>query len=420
MTAPTGGFSEIAFSEPTREMHGFHSQVMQRRCFIGFSSISFFIVGAGIVLPAWVAFDVGGSNLVGLVLLASSLAGFALAPLSGHLVDRHNHLRVTASGQLVRALGLLMLAPVQVLPDALSRPILLLSTVLGAFGYAILAGAMSGILQSLIPETERMRFNLRLSFFNQAGMALGTGAAGYGIAHVGSATTAALFAFVAISVLPLLKNLTAYPTRTHAAKRLNLFSASREAINYLVNEPQTLSASVSVGLVFAVIQITNLLLPGFVSHSLGGGSRLFGTLEMTAAIAGMAALAAAGIPAVARRMARMTTPLVAAAAGSLLVLSFATDPLVAIVLYAAAGMLWNLSRAAANGHLLTVVDSALIGRVQAFTSLLTGAVGALIFLLPTLLPNTTEAQLYMACGVMILVATALLALWTRRGRPART
>lgn len=419
MTAPTGGFSEIAFSGPTKEMHGFHSQVMQRRCFIGFSSISFFIVGAGIVMPAWVAFDVGGSNLVGLVLLASSLAGFALAPLSGHL-DRHNHLRVTASGQLVRALGLLMLAPVQVLPDALSRPILLLSTVLGAFGYALLAGAMSGILQSLIPETERMRFNLRLSFFNQAGMALGTGAAGYGIAHVGSATTAALFAFVAISVLPLLRNLTAYPTRTHAAKRLNLFSASREAINYLVNEPQTLSASVSVGLVFAVIQITNLLLPGFVSHSLGGGSRLFGTLEMTAAIAGMAALAAAGIPAVARRMARMTMPLVAAAAGSLLVLSFATDPLVAIVLYAAAGMLWNLSRAAANGHLLTVVDSALIGRVQAFTSLLTGAVGALIFLLPTLLPNTTEAQLYMACGVMILVATALLALWTRRGRPART
>lgn len=97
MTAPTGGFSEIAFSEPTREMHGFHSQVMQRRCFIGFSSISFFIVGAGIVMPAWVAFDVGGSNLVGLVLLASSVAGFALAPLSGHLVDRHNHLRVTAS-----------------------------------------------------------------------------------------------------------------------------------------------------------------------------------------------------------------------------------------------------------------------------------------------------------------------------------
>lgn len=85
---------------------------------------------------------------------------------------------------------------------------------------------MSGILQSLIPETERMRFNLRLSFFNQAGMALGTGAAGYGIAHVGSATTAALFAFVAISVLPLLRNLTAYPTRTRSEAPQPVFGFS--------------------------------------------------------------------------------------------------------------------------------------------------------------------------------------------------
>lgn len=46
-------------------------------------------------------------------------------------------------------------------------------------------------------------------------------------------------------------------------------------------------------------------------------------------------------------------------------------------------MLWNLSRAATNGHLLTVVDTALIGRVQAFTTLLTGVFGMLIFLRPT-------------------------------------
>ncbi|MGY3116177.1 VIT1/CCC1 family predicted Fe2+/Mn2+ transporter [Bradyrhizobium sp. S3.14.4] len=103
----------------------------------------------------------------------------------------------------------------------------------------------------------------------------------------------------------------------------------------------------------------------------------------------------------------------------MIALSFVTNPLVAIVLYALAGMLWNLSRAAANGHLLTVVDSALIGRVQAFTTLLTGALGALIFLLPTLVPNATEAGLYMACGVTIFIATALVGLWTGRRRHAR-
>ncbi|MER9390001.1 hypothetical protein [Mesorhizobium sp. M0435] len=58
--------------------------------FIAFSSASFVIVGVGIVQPAWLAFHVGGSGLVGLVLLSSSVAGLVLAPVAGHLVDRHD------------------------------------------------------------------------------------------------------------------------------------------------------------------------------------------------------------------------------------------------------------------------------------------------------------------------------------------
>ncbi|WP_314962684.1 MFS transporter [Bradyrhizobium cosmicum] len=392
----------------------------QRLCLIiGFSSASFFIVGVGVVLPAWIAFHAGGSSLVGLVLLSSSVAGFVLAPLSGYIVDRHSRLTVTAAGQAIRTFGLFTLAFVEVLPEGLSPPLLVLSGVLGAFGYALLAGAMSGLLQSIIPESERMAFNTRLSFFNQAGLAMGTGVAGYAIDRLGSATAAVLSACIALAILPLLGTLTRTPSGRRSMKGLNPLSASREAFRYLLDEPQSLSAAITVGLAFAVIQITNLLLPGFVIHSLGGGSDLFGMLEMTAAIAGMTALAIAGIPVFARKMAGATATVLAGAAASLIVLSFVTNPLVAILLYALAGMLWNLSRAAANGHLLTVVDSALIGRVQAFTTLLTGGLGALIFLLPTLVPNATEAGLYMACGVTIFIATALVGLWTGRRRHVR-
>ncbi|WP_245476856.1 MFS transporter [Bradyrhizobium sp. Leo170] len=282
---------------------------------------SFFIVGVGIVLPAWIAFHAGGSSLVGLVLLSSSVAGFVLAPLSGYIVDRHSRLIVTAAGQAIRASGLFMLALVQVLPEGLSRPLLVLSAILGAFGYALLAGAMSGLLQSLIPETERMTFNMRLSFFNQAGLAMGTGVAGYAIDRLGSTMAAVLSACIALAILPLLGMLTRTPSGRRSMKGLNPLSASREAFRYLLNEPQSLSAAVTVGLAFAVIQITNLLLPGFVIHALGGGSDLFGMLEMTAAIAGMTALAVAGIPALARKMARATATVLAGAAASLIVLS---------------------------------------------------------------------------------------------------
>lgn len=58
-------------------------------------------------------------------------------------------------------------------------------------------------------------------------------------------------------------------------KGLTLLSASRESFRYLLNEPQSLSAAVMVGLAFAVIQIINLLLPGFVIHSLGGEQPLW-------------------------------------------------------------------------------------------------------------------------------------------------
>ncbi|WP_456679729.1 MULTISPECIES: MFS transporter [unclassified Bradyrhizobium] len=228
-------------------------QATQRLCFIGFSSASFFIVGVGIVLPAWIAFHAGGSSLVGLLLLTSSVAGFVLAPLSGYIVDRHSRLTVTASGQVIRALGLFMLALVQVLPDVLSGPILLSSAILGAVGYALLAGAVSGLLQSLVPETERMAFNLRLSVFNQAGLAIGTGVAGYFIDRLGSATTAALSACMALAILPLLARLTGATSGHVSMKSLNPLSASREALRYLLNEPQSLSAAVTAGLAFAVI-----------------------------------------------------------------------------------------------------------------------------------------------------------------------
>ncbi|MGT0250448.1 MFS transporter [Burkholderia pyrrocinia] len=138
----------------------------QRSIFIGFSSASFFLIGVGIVLPAWIGFHAGGSSLVGLVLLTSSVAGFTLAPAAGHLVDHHGRIAITASGQLIRALGLFVLALVQWVPTGFVPPLLIMSAVLGAFGYSLLAGAMGGVLQSLVPEDERMGFNMRLSFFN--------------------------------------------------------------------------------------------------------------------------------------------------------------------------------------------------------------------------------------------------------------
>ncbi|MGX1317122.1 hypothetical protein [Bradyrhizobium ottawaense] len=93
-----------------------------------------------------------------------------------------------------------------------------------------------------------MAFNIRLSFFNQAGLALGTGMAGYAIDRLGGATTAGLSAGMAVAILPLLGRLTGTESGRSSIKGLTPLSASREAFCYLLNEPQSLSAAVTVGL----------------------------------------------------------------------------------------------------------------------------------------------------------------------------
>ncbi|WP_287161445.1 MFS transporter [Mesorhizobium sp.] len=365
-------------------------RAFERPLFIAFSCASFFIVGVGIVLPAWIAFHGGGSRLVGLVLLSSSVAGLLLAPVAGHLVDRHDRGTVTVAGQMIRALGLLLLAPTGIVADSLSPVLLIVSGVLGAFGFALLSGSLSGILQAIVPQAQRMGFALRLSLFNQAGIAIGTGAAGLAIDRLGSPMSALLFALVALACLPMLKMITSHSGNVQSSQRLSLIPASRQALSYLLNNPHSLSAAVTVGLAFAVIQITNLLLPGFVTRSLSGDSGLFGLLEMTAAVAGMLALAVVGIASIAERLRNLTPTILIAAGASLILFSLATSPAVAVVLYCVAGMLWNVARAAANGHLLTVVDTTMIGRVQAFTTLLTSGFGLAIYLLPTIVPGASR------------------------------
>ncbi|QSN63503.1 MULTISPECIES: hypothetical protein [unclassified Caballeronia] len=45
----------------------------------------------------------------------------------------------------------------------------------------------------------------------------------------------------------------------------------------------------------------------------------------------------------------------------------------------------------------------MIGRVQAFTTLLTGAFGFAIYLLPAVAPGVSEASLHVACGTAIVI-----------------
>lgn len=275
---------------------------------------------------------------------------------------------------------------------------------LGAFGYILQDGALSGLLQATVPAEQRVAFVMRLSIARQVGLAAGTGIAGLAIARFGSASSAIGFAALAAASVLLVWMIEPAGRETKSTQREGILASSREALAYLAQNPTCLVASVTVGVSFAVLKITNLLLPGFVVSALNGDSQLFGTLEMVAAVCGTIAVAIASLPRFVRYIERHTLLLLTMTGLTLVIFSFVTTPFIAVIVYSLAGMAWSITRSAANGHLLTVVDTALVGRVQAFTTLLTGIFGVVIFVMPLAAPETAEATLYLVCGIAVIVA----------------
>ncbi|WP_426424166.1 MFS transporter [Bradyrhizobium genosp. A] len=377
--------------------------------------VSFMLVGAGIVLSSWVAFHYGGTQLVGWVLIFTSGSTFVLAPVAGHIVDKHNKRVAATAGQTLRAVGFIGLALPELVSHGISpRVALMASGALGTFGFSLQMGAISALTRMNVAVNDRARVSFQMSLAKQIGIAAGTGLAGLSIDKFGSSTTALFLSVLALFTVLCLELIR--PPVSHApaiTSTFGLFGASRRALEYLRRDVDALTATIAVGLAFALIQTTNLLLPGFVVNKLEGSTRLFGALEMIAATAGFVAVAITASPSLAEKLRQVVVPLLVAAGLSFLLFSFAEQQTTAIAIYALVGVLWSLSRAAADAALLTLVETAFIGRVQALTTLVTATAGIVIYCLPTIFAEFTEAQLYALCGSVIAASAASLLLFRR-------
>jgi Na+/melibiose symporter-like transporter len=279
----------------------------------------------------------------------------------------------------------------------------------------MLTGSLAGLLQDIVAKQDIAPFALRLSFLRQAGIALGTGVAGWSVEHWSAEVTAhslAALGFAASGFLIFIphKRVARAPTKNSSG----FFAANVETLRYLTTNRSCLCAVVASSLSFAIIQLTNTLLPGFVTTRLKGGSGLFGTLEMTAALAGAAAALLCSMQIFAEALRPRLLLLLAAAGLSLVAFASAEQIWSATLLYAMSGVLWGLARGLAGANLLIVVDNDKIGRVQGITSLLISAVGGLIYSLPTLVPNEGETAIYYASGMAIAGAACLLSAIDRR------
>lgn len=368
--------------------------------------LSFTAVGGGIVLPAWIGYGIGGSQLVGVMLLSVSLSGLLIMPITGHLIDRSRHLNMVMLGQSIRALSFLLLAIAPWAPTVVAIAILLLAGWMKAFAFAVIGGGTTGIIQALTSPDRRAPVVFRLASLRQIATACGTALAGVLIAW--SETLACLlFAVIALTANFPVSRIAFDKARARVSSSLGFVGATHEGLRYLASRTESLRASLAIAISYSAVQVTNALLPGYV-HQLGGDSTLYGTLESVAAAAGAGAVLLFSVGFIARRFVPWYIQMTGLTGILLCAFGYAGNVALAIVIYAACGALWNVSRTAAVTEMMAVTDSRFIGRVQAATALTSSAFGAAIALLPMLASDLGENTLYVICGMTIMIAAVLL------------
>ncbi len=248
------------------------------------------------VAIGWLSWELTHQTLwVGLISLAQILPLIAFGPLSGALLDRHNHryFAITVnSAMAVLAVVLYALTAAHLMHILV---LLVIAFLLGVANSGYQAVRLAMIHEVVAPSLMTQAIAANSVIFNLS-RAVGPAIAGIVIAHYG---LAAAFAVNAISFLGILGALAAVQLRTREVNRStqSLLADSREGWRYVMEHPgirrMMLLAAVTSTLARGVIE----LLPAFADSVFHRGSLGLANLTTAAgagAIVGALVLARAG------------------------------------------------------------------------------------------------------------------------------
>lgn len=378
-----------------------------------FVAASSWLIGHNLVLIAWTALEAGSTALVGQVFLAATVANLMGYPVIGVLVDTVAPQRLVAIGVTMRvtAVGALAAALAGGVDMA---SVLMCVAALNAWAIALIGGPMDRQFQLLVAASARVRTALRLGLARQVSLAGGSALSGLLIAELGAAWTAVSGALTTLVVGGLALVI------VHGAPRPDGESTSplrkwRDGLTAIVRRRRLLVAILLFSACFSAAQLTNLILPHYVSNVLGAGSATYGSIEAIWSASAVAALAVAGLVG-APDVVRLNLDRVAIAALGLgmWLASRNIDLSAAFVLFGAIGAAFALARSALDGVILTESEPTVIGRVRAATALATSAVGALIFASPALFGDDALVVAYGVWGATLTAGAVLSAIFSMR------
>ncbi|MGL5009921.1 MAG: hypothetical protein ACRC6I_08560, partial [Paracoccaceae bacterium] len=182
----------------------------------------------------------------------------------------------------------------------------------------------------------------------------------------------------------------------------------RDGLSYVRQHPAILIPMIILSATYSVAQLTNVMVPVFVQNDLGAGVATYGTMEMFWAIGGIfVLLLVRGF-----RPGGLSTPasLVLLSVTGLTMIAFALirDIPLLIALYFALGALFSVTRLVSDSQIMTLTETAYVGRVRAANLITTNGVGILIFALPWFVETTRVTNIYIAWGAGLLALSMAL------------
>ncbi|EFM09421.1 major facilitator superfamily MFS_1 [Paenibacillus curdlanolyticus YK9] len=248
--------------------------------------VSGFGVGMSTIGANWYLMDQTGSiTSVGLMLSLNVIAGFLVSAFAGTFVDKWNRKSILLWANVVRAAALLLITGA-FFGTGFHVEYLYAFAAVNGMGWALYMSASRSLVQELLTEKELIHGNSLIEISLQVGMFMAGGLSGVLYKYIGFEAILLLNA-AAFLISSLFLSRISYSALPVEHDETSFFDSFKAGIHYLAERPSLFILGVVSIIPLVTTMVFNVVLPGYVSTSVGGDSIVFGLSDMSYGIGGL-------------------------------------------------------------------------------------------------------------------------------------
>lgn len=241
--------------------------------------VSGFGVGMSTIGANWYLMDQTGSiTSVGFMLSLNVIAGFLISAFAGTFIDKWNRKTIILWANAIRAIALLLIA-IAFLWTGFRIELLYSFAILNGMGWTVYMSASRSLVQEILPEKDLIHGNSLIEISLQVGM------------FAAGAVSGILYKYVGFELI-LLLNALAFIVGSFFLSRMQhtpieldtegepFFETFKNGISYLMERPYIFLLGVVSIIPLVSTMVYNVVLPGYVSITVGGDSIVFGLSDM--------------------------------------------------------------------------------------------------------------------------------------------